>query len=322
MVFEYREICSKQDALPLRLQIALPEEQEAIGILQIAHGMAEHKERYEALMAYLAERGFIVAVYDHRGHGESVRSKEDLGYFYDHGAYALVEDMHQVTQMLKLWYDQEQGKMPFYLLGHSMGSLAARVYIKQYDADLDGLIICGSPSYNPGNRFGRWLARRIEKNKGDHYRSKLLNILSFGPFVKSVKNAGSVFDWICSDQEVVHTYINDPLCGFSFTINGFINLFDLMNEAYSVKGWQHHNPDLRIWFISGKEDPCKGSDKNFIRSASFLKKQGYPFVQAKLYPGLRHEILNERGKEKIFADIAQQLFNWNQRKFKQDDSNS
>ena len=308
---EYLEINSAQDGLPLHVLVEKPQG-EPLGILQLSHGMAEHKERYLPLMEYLAEQGFLVAIHDHRGHGESVRSQEDLGYFYEQGARALVEDLYQVTQLLKAQYNRG-GKLPFYLLGHSMGSLAVRAYCRRYDEALDGLIVCGSPSYNSGSRFGRLLAQKMAKRKGEHYRSKLINALAFGPFAKSVNGAATDFDWICSERAVIDAYIEDPLCGFTFTLNGFISLFDLMAEAYAPQGWQMHRPDLPSWFISGEEDPCMGSKKKFLSSVCFLQERGYGEVSYRLYPGLRHEILNERGKEQIFAEIAEKLREWNRR---------
>lgn len=306
---EFLEIRSAQDGLPLRVLVEKPQGQ-PLGILQLSHGMAEHKERYLPLMEFLAGQGFLVAIHDHRGHGESVRSREDLGYFYENGAQALVEDLHQVTQLLKANYGN--GALPFYLLGHSMGSLAARAYCRRYDEELDGLIVCGSPSYNPGSRFGRLLAQRMAKRRGDHDRSSLINALAFGPFAKSVRGAKTDFDWICSERSVIDAYMEDPLCGFTFTLNGFISLFDLMAEAYAPEGWQVKRPELPIWFISGAEDPCMGSEKKFLKAVRFLQERGYREVSWQLYSGLRHEILNERGKEQIFADLAQMLLRWNQ----------
>lgn len=106
--------------------------------------------------------------------------------------------------------------------------------------------------------------------------------------------------------------MEDPLCGFTFTLNGFISLFDLMAEAYAPEGWQVKRPELPIWFISGAEDPCMGSEKKFLKAVRFLQERGYREVSWQLYSRLRHEILNERGKEQIFADLAQMLLRWNQ----------
>ena len=122
MQYRYETLDSKADGLSLSLQVAEPTGCPR-GVLQISHGMAEHKERYEPLMEFLAEQGIVVAIHDHRGHGKSVRAAEDLGYFYADGARALVEDLHQVTAWLRREYARE---LPLYLLGHSMGSLAAR----------------------------------------------------------------------------------------------------------------------------------------------------------------------------------------------------
>ena len=306
MQYRYETLNSKADGLSLSLQVAEPTGCPR-GVLQISHGMAEHKERYEPLMEFLAEQGIVVAIHDHRGHGKSVRAAEDLGYFYADGARALVEDLHQVTAWLRREYARE---LPLYLLGHSMGSLAARAYCQEFDAELDGLIVCGSPSYHQGSRFGRTLARHLQRRKGGHHRSSLLQAMAFGPFAARVKRAKTVVDWICTDEQVVSAYQGDPLCGFVFTANGFEALFDLMAMAYAKDGWGMQNPHLPIWFISGAEDPCMGDLKKFGRAVDFLRDKGYREVSATFYPKMRHEILNEHGKEQVFSDIASKLRQW------------
>ena len=125
-------LTSKQDGLKLHVLLMEPEE-EPKGIVQIVHGMAEHKERYEPFMEMLCKQGYISIIHDHRGHGKSIRAKEDLGYFYDESGKAIVEDVHQITQ----WAKDRYGEMPYHLFGHSMGSLVVRCYLKKYDNELD-----------------------------------------------------------------------------------------------------------------------------------------------------------------------------------------
>ena len=183
MLKEFLTIYSNCDGLPLSTAIFIPEE-EVKGIVQISHGMAEHKERYFSFMEYLTERNYVVVINDHRGHGESVRDKNDLGYFYDESGEYIVKDLHQITLYMK---ERFPGK-PVYLFGHSMGSMAVRMYIKKYDSEIDKLIVCGSPSKNPLVDVALFVVRFQKLFKGDRYRSRLIQNLAFGSYNKNSKS--------------------------------------------------------------------------------------------------------------------------------------
>ena len=183
-----------------------------------------------------------------------------------------------------------------------MGSLIARCYAKKYDNHLDKLILCGSPSKNSLVPIALWLTRQIEKKKGDRYRSKLLQKLALGPFER-VGERGFSNSWLCCNQEVVEEYNQNPLCGFNFTVNGYQNLFNLLKETYSSKGWSCEKPDLPIYFVAGAADPVIRSPKAWQKAQSFMRKLGYTRVEGKLFDGLRHEILNELDRSPIFSDL-------------------
>lgn len=302
---EKRKIKSRADGLKLGLLLCRPEG-EPRGVVQLVHGMCEHKERYAALMEYLADRGFVCAIHDHRGHGESVRSPEDLGYLYRDGALAMVEDVHQVTELLK----KRWPGLPLYLFGHSMGSLAVRAYLKKYDRELAGLMVCGCPSENPGAGAGKFLVQCLRVFHGDHYRSKFLQRLAFGKNNAGILNPQSPSAWVCANEDTVRDYDRDPLCGYVFTLNGFYELFKLMQTVYSRRDWNVTRPNLPIWFLSGEDDPCMISKEKFQEAVELLHTVGYRDVTYKLYPGLRHEILNERSRDQVYADILSHLEAW------------
>lgn len=157
---EIKEITinSNQDNLPISIAMIIPDT-EIKGIFQISHGMAEHKERYYDLMKYLSSNGYITIINDHRGHGKSARNNEDLGFFYDENAEFIVEDLHQITNYIKNKYPGKK----IILLGHSMGSLVVRKYIKKYDAEIHKLIVCGSPSNNPFTSIAIFITNVLEK---------------------------------------------------------------------------------------------------------------------------------------------------------------
>lgn len=293
---------SFQDQLPIHALVMKPETP-VKAVVQLVHGMSEHKERYVPFMEYVCKQGYVCVIHDHRGHGESVKSKEDVGYFYEKSGMYMIEDAHQLTYEMKKRYPD----LPYYLFGHSMGSLVVRGYTKKFDYELDGLIVCGSPSKNPAALAGQLLVQVMSKFKNDRYRSPLIQKMAFGTYNKKFPEAKSPNSWICSDEAVVQAYDADDLCGFVFTLNGFENLFRLMRYVYDDDKWLMRNKKLPILFIAGKEDPCIASEMQFEQAHDFMKFVGYRHVQAKLYPGMRHEILNEPGHLEVYEDVLQFL---------------
>lgn len=296
------KLASEYDGLLLEVLTLIPDTK-IKGVLQIAHGMSEHKERYLPFMKFMAEHGYAAVICDHRGHGKSVKDEAELGYFYGGGGNAVVQDLHQVTKWAKELFPGKK----FFLLGHSMGTLVARNYIKEYDFELDKLILTGPPSKNPAVDMGLLLARIQKKIKGDHYRSEEIQKIAFGGYARKFKEEKSGSAWICSDEEVVKAYDDSKLCGFTFTTDGFEGLFLLLKGTYSKKGWKMQKPELPVLFLGGSEDPCIGDGRKFVQEMQFLKSVGYKHVTGKSYPGMRHEILNERGKEKVFENILAYL---------------
>ena len=297
MEFKKTELISEHDGLRLELELVLPDQQPR-AILQISHGMIEHKERYEGFMRFLAEQGYAAVIHDHRGHGASVRSEEDLGYFYTEDISAITEDLYQVSRYIKEIYPD----VPLVLLGHSMGSLVARSYLKKHDDAISGLILSGPPTRNPGASFGILLARlsSMLHRDGDRHRSHTLDRLIIKAFNKGFDQKNG---WLSGDSDSVDRYNSDPLCSFSFTNNGYINLLSLLKEVYDSSGWRLSSPELPILIMAGSEDPVIQSRKSFYELRDFLRSVGYKHVEARLYEGKRHELLNELGKEKIYKDI-------------------
>lgn len=300
---EELKIKSQYDGLELGVTICVPPKQSPRGIIQLSHGMCEHRTRYYDLMNFLAEAGYVAIIHDHRGHGDSVRrSPDDLGYFYRNGVVGLVEDLHQITQYIKQCFPQ----LLLVLLGHSMGSMVVRCYTQQYDADLDGLVVCGSPSHNAGAGAALQLVRLMKALRGERHRSKFLQRATFGSYNKHIPQPSSPNSWICSDPAVVRAYDQDPECNFIFTVNGFETLFRLMRQTYRKQGWAMAKPELPVLFIAGAEDPCIRNREAFEQAVDFMRARGYRNVESILYPEMRHEILNEIHKDKVWRDLV----NW------------
>ena len=269
----------------------------AKGVVQIVHGMCEYKERYEGFIDYLTQNGYIVFAHDHRGHGGSVTANENLGYFGDKKGEAIVDDAALVTDEIRRLYPG----LSVTLFGHSMGSLVVRAYIQKYEEKIDKLIVCGSPSKNSLAGFGLMLNGVISAFRGEKYRSRLMANASTGggddKFPGEGKNA-----WLTRDKTVVEKYNADEKCNFVFSCNGFSNLLHLVKNAYKKKKYPAKHSDLPIFFMAGADDPVIGSEKKWLEAQQFLRDVGYKNVTGKSYPKMRHEILNELGKEEVYAD--------------------
>lgn len=270
------------------------------GIVQFVHGMCEHKERYEDIMTFLAGHGYYCVIHDHRGHGKSIESQDDLGYFYDGGYVALIEDTHQLTCLTKEKVDMD---IPYILLGHSMGSMIVRCYLKKYDDEIDKLIVLGSPSKVPGMRPVLAITKGLSKLEGEREHSKLLDYIVQNYMYESWFKEEGLHSWVCSDPDVVEEYNDDPYCNYTFTIQGYVNLIQLTEMTYDKDNWQVKNPDLPIFFASGSDDPCTLSPRDYGKAIHFLKDRGYTNVNATLFHGMRHELLNERNKDKVYKAI-------------------
>lgn len=276
------------------------------GVIQIVHGMCEYKERYLDFMDYLASEGFITVIHDNRGHGKSICSDEDLGFMYKNGGEGFVSDISQLNRIIREAY---QG-IPVFLIGHSMGSLGARCFVKKHDRDIDGLIVIGCPCFSRFSGFVRAVNSSISQKLGSRYRSAKINDITENLFNKSFSSENTAHSWICSDPSVVTKFNSDPLCNYIFTLNGYEGLLYLLKETYSRRGWNVENPHLPIRFLSGKLDPCMLSEKKFFSAVSLMEKIGYESTSHRLFDGMRHEILNEKNNTIVYKDIAKTIFSW------------
>lgn len=291
---------SPADGLPISVLALIPEQKPYRGIIQFVHGMCEYKERYLPFMEYMTEKGYVTVIHDHRGHGKSVRDKADLGYTYGGGADALLADIGEVNQKVKEQYPD----LPLILFGHSMGSLAVRAFAREHDDRMDMLIVCGSPSDNTARPLGVAIAKAEKAIFGDRHKSKLLEAISFGSSALRFKDDPECKDWICSDKAVSDAYHASEYCGFTFTDDGYLTLFELMKRAYDIDHWSCTNKKMPVLFISGADDPCMIDVRHFAKAVHAMRYAGYLDVRGKLYPGMRHEILNEKDKTRVWKDVA------------------
>lgn len=291
-------IISSNDGLPLSVVLIEPSA-DPKGIVQFAHGMCGCKERFLPVMEYLSDKGYVCIANDHRGHGASIRHPKDLGYMYDGGWKALVSDMRQVTD----WTVKAYPSLPVFLVGHSMGSLAARTYVKFGDTSLSGLILCGSPSYTPVSAFGRMVTGGICAIGMGRMNTSLFQHMASWHYNRHFRDEGFQA-WTCSDPEVRRSFAADPLCACRFTANASYSLLCMMRETYSSSGWLADNPHLPVLFLSGEDDPCMISRAHLEKAVQHMRDMGYHDVRLITYEGMRHEVLNERNKKAVWDDIA------------------
>lgn len=298
------KLISSFDSLMLGVLLATPDDTNGLkGVIQFSHGMTERKERYLKTIDFFTSHGFVCIIHDHRGHGESVKKDDDLGYFYEHGSDAVVEDMAQISKYIKNLYPD----LPLFIIAHSMGTLITRVYLKKYDKLTCGVFLCGSPSPNDGTGVIAPVLNRYAKLRGDNYRGKMINDLFSGRFNSHFKDEHLKNAWTCSDVNVVKAFSEDPKCGFSFTINGYQCLLELMNKTYVDNIKTAQNPYLPIMFLSGSDDACMISRKKLLESVAKQQEAGYYYVGHKIYNGMRHAILNETDRMTVYKDILKNI---------------
>ena len=271
-------------------------------VVQIAHGMAEHAARYERFARALCAAGFAVYANDHRGHGRTAGTLENLGYFAGaNGWDRVVADMRQLSGIIR---ERHPGR-PLFLFGHSMGSLLARSYITLHGAGLGGVLLSGTPA-DPGllGRVGLTAARLVACCKGRRAPSPLLNALSFGKFNQNFKPNRTHFDWLSRDEAEVDLYVADPFCGGVFAAGFFIDLLTGMRRLHDPASLRRIPEDLPLLFLSGGMDPCGGGEGGVRKTCEAYQKAGLRDVAVKIYPQARHELLNEINREEVFADVV------------------
>ena len=284
--------------------ILVPEEVEVRGIVQISHGMCEYFSRYTTFAKYLCSLGFIVCGNDHIGHGASVARPSELGFFATRDGWKyLVEDVKQLTDLMQRRYPH----LPYFLLGHSMGSLIARLYLTDYGEKLAGCILIGTVGPNAAAISAAHLADSIARTRGMTYRSGFLSDLAFKGYNRKIKDPHSVFDWLSRDESVVSLYQSDEKCNFVFTATGFRDLFTLIAKANASHTFRHTPRALPLLFLAGDKDPVGKYGEGVRRVVNLYRGAGVKNIEVIFYKDARHEVLNELGRLDAFADISRWL---------------
>ena len=282
------------------LSLSIYEIDKPKGYVQIIHGMQEHKERYDYFAKKLNEAGYSVIVSDTRGHGYNAPI---LGYTAEkNGDCLLLEDQKVITKYIKEKYNIEK----VIIFGHSMGSITARNLLQTESIDYSSVILSGYPNYQTAVSLGLLIAKLIRKIKGSNYYSKLLTSLSVGSFNKKIKNPKTKVDWLSHNEENVKQYIEDEYCGHKFLATSFVDLFTLLKKMNQQKRFRNIN-NIPLLLLRGVDDPCTGGNKGSFKSIKALYNGGFSNITEIKYDNMRHEILNEKNKDKVINDIIKFL---------------
>lgn len=271
------------------------------GVFQIAHGVSEYALRYAPFAEFLCEKGFLVVANDHIGHGLSVAEGAAPLWFGEKDGWThVVDDMYALRCMTREQYPD----LPYFLMGHSMGSFLARTYLIRYPGTVDAAIIMGT-GQQPGFMLagGRLVARLIGGKHGFDKFSPTVESLAFGAYNKPFEPKRTKFDWLSVNPDNVDAYIADPLCGGDATVGLFLDMLGgiaFIGKAANVKKMDKDTPVL---FISGAMDPVGDLGAGVKKAYQSFVDAGVKDVTLKLYPGLRHEILNETQHDQVYADI-------------------
>ena len=296
---------SKDKKTIIRGILYLPD-QEPKGIVQIVHGMIEHIGRYEEYAEFLASQGFIVAGHDHLGHGRSVITKERWGYFAKNDpAKTLIWDIHQ----LRINVEKRYPNLPYFMIGHSMGSYLLRYYLTMYGKGLSGAVIMGTGFVAPlAADFGVVLTHMIAPLRGWDDRSRVVKTLLYNSSYKEFDIGGKNPEkhWLTKDVEIVKRSLSDPACRFDFTLNGYLGLFQAVAYTCQKRNIAKIPSNLPLLIVSGKNDPVGDLGRGVIRFDSLCRITDHDNVEMKLYENDRHEILNETDRDVVYQDIL----NW------------
>ena len=273
-------------------------------VVQIAHGIAEHIDRYEDFMRFLAENGFVAVGNDHLGHGKSIARLEEQGIFAENNGWNyVVEDMKKLREQVR----EQFPNIPYVFFGHSMGSFLTRTFLILHPDLYDAAILSGTGHQSAALVNGGYLAAELmTKLKGPHASGQALNDMAFGSYCKRIENPRTPFDWLSRDNETVDKYIADPLCGFVCKTSLYRDMMGGLKFLTNQKNIDKMNKTLPIYFMSGAEDPVGDYGAGVETAYKAFCRAGLKDVMIRLYPGGRHEMLNELNRNEVMQDIL----NW------------
>ncbi len=271
-------------------------------VLVIHHGMAEHMERYMPFIRFLCDHETSVYMYDMASHGKSAGKDGEKGWFGEKDGWkGLVEDFRIMIRKAQ----SENPDKKLIVMGHSMGSFICREYTAMYPEDgYKGAIYMGTGGPNPAAGAGKAMAVAIGAVKGKKHRSTMLNQMAFGSYLKKFEKR-TPFDWLTRDEKIVDQYIQDPDCGYLFTVQGMYDLITVNARSNAAQWYRSVPKELPVLLISGGMDPVGAYGIGVKKVGDRLRETGHTKVTVKIYPECRHEVLNELNREQVMQDIAE-----------------
>ena len=282
-----------------------PAGRDIVGVVQIAHGVAEYGARYEPFAKFLCANGFVVVANDHLGHGQSLIENAPMVYFGEEDGWRhVVDDIEELRRRTaKVFPDK-----PYFLFGHSMGSFLSRTHLIRYPGVLSGCVLCGTGHQSaPVIAGGKLVADREIKRLGKKAYSATADDLAFGAYNKAFAPTRTRFDWVSANEANVDAYIADPLCGGDTSLGLFRDMLDGLACITKQSNINKMNKDLPVFFIAGDRDPVGGMGMGVQKACACFRKAGLKDVSIKLYHGLRHEILNEASRQYVYKDVLDWL---------------
>lgn len=280
----------------IHFYIYTPKEPKAV--LMLSHGMCEYVERYEEFAQFLCDNEIAFAGNDHIGHGNSLKDDNMLGYFgQERGYINMVRDLHKMKEV----FGERFPDIPHFLMGHSMGSFLARIYLSKYRDRWDGAVIMGTA----GGMFGSVPLRKVldtlERNRGDYYRPRMGSAV-FEMFNKRIDDRRTPNDWLSRDDKNVDKYMADPKCNFTFTTAGYRDLLNALLCANSKPVIENTPTDIPLLFLSGSMDPIGQYGKGVRKAVMKYVDHGCD-VNIRIYRDARHELLFELNRDEVMRDI-------------------
>lgn len=270
-------------------------------VVQIIHGIAEHVGRYDNLARFLTDHGYAVVGCDHLGHGKTAIADSKFGFFSKHDGWTLVTaDVRQLRQLT----GQRFPGIPYFLLGHSMGSFIARTFLCRYPGEVDGALLSGTGQEPaPMVAAGKALSGLLARLRGPVHLSPLVHSLALGAYNKQFEPARTECDWLSRDEAVVDAYLADPLCHAMPTVSLYRDMLGGLQFIANEKKLGLMDPNTPVYLYSGDRDPVGGNGAGVKKVYGFFEKHGTKDLTMKLYEGGRHEMHNETNRDEVFADV-------------------
>ncbi len=274
--------------------------------VQIVHGLGEHAGRYKEFAEKLNKAGFLVYADDHRGFGRSALNKDNMGHIADNNGHNLIiEDMKRLMENTKADYPN----IPYFIIGHSMGSFLTRGFLIKYYKELDGAVIMGTRGKYKGiENLVKAIAKIQKLIFGGKKRAYLIDKLSVGGYGKKFfPEDESDLAWLTSDkEEIKKTNDDEYFLDKPASIETYIQLFELIDKISDKNNYSSMNKDFPILLISGDKDPVGDMGYGVTRVYDMYKSLGFEDVSISLYKDGRHEILNDIQRD----DVSKEIIEW------------